>query len=111
MTTRNFVPRNDNEGKIGIPEKKWSNVFTTQLTQQSTLALESAPLGDELLTSSGWMVPGLSWTGGFATGFTHAPGNTSKLSNDIAAVIGDTYQVSYTVTNRTDGFFFYWFRR
>lgn len=38
MTTRNFVPRNDNEGTIGIPSKKWSNVLSTLINNLSMVA-------------------------------------------------------------------------
>src|SRR5574344_66868 len=84
------------------------NTFTgTQvidtLTQNSTTALESAPLGAELLTSSNWTATG--WTGDFATGFTHTTGNTTALSNTLAAVTNNLYQITFTVTNRTAGAF------
>jgi hypothetical protein len=61
-----------------------------------------SPLGPELLTSSNWTSTG--WTGNFTTGFIHTTGNTSVLSNTIAATVGSYYQISYTITARTAGY-------
>ena len=41
MPTRNFVPRNDNEGHLGKPSKKWLkvwayNIWTNLITDGST---------------------------------------------------------------------------
>lgn len=68
-----------------------------------TTESDSPPLGSELLTSSNWT--SIDWTGGYTTGFTHTTGNTSVLSNTLAAVIGTYYKVQFTVTNRTAGSF------
>ena len=77
--------------------------ITSVLLQKSTASYESAPLGSELLSSSGWT--STDWTGDFATGFTHTTGNTTALTNTLAAVIGSYYQIAFTVTNRTAGSF------
>lgn len=76
---------------------------TSQLTQKSTTTLESAPLGSELLTTSNWT--SIGWTGDFTTGFSHTTGNTTSLTNSIAAVVNNRYLISFTVTNRTTGTF------
>jgi hypothetical protein len=66
-----------------------------------TTATDGPTYSAELLTSSGWT--SADWTGDFVTGFTHATGNTSVLSNTLAAVIGNKYQITYTITYRTAG--------
>jgi len=83
--------------KVGIGTTSPS----AQLTQKTTSDLETATLGAELLTSSGWT--STDWTGSFAAGWTHTTGNTSALSNSLAAVNGNYYQISYTMTGRTAG--------
>ncbi|MDD5721539.1 MAG: hypothetical protein PHT16_03840, partial [Candidatus Pacebacteria bacterium] len=86
-------------GNVGIGLTNPSN----QLTQKSTTSLESATLGEELLTSSNWTTT--DWTGDFATGFTHTTGNTTALTNTLAAVTNNLYQIAFTVTGRTAGTF------
>jgi hypothetical protein len=66
-----------------------------------TASTDSPPLGSELLTTSNWTSTG--WTGDFTTGFTHTTGNTSVLSNTLAAVIGTYYKIQITMTGRTAG--------
>jgi hypothetical protein len=68
-----------------------------------TTASDSPPLGSELLTTSNWT--STNWTGDYTNGFSHTTGNTSVLSNTLAAVIGTYYKVQFTVTNRTAGSF------
>jgi len=77
--------------------------FTGLLTETSVAAEESAPLGDELLSASGWTSTG--WTGDWASGWDHTTGNTTALLNSLAAVSGNYYQIAYTVTGRTAGTF------
>ena len=74
-----------------------------KLTIASTSAYESATLGSELLSSSNWTL-GTGWSGDFSTGFTHTSG-TADLSNTLAAVVNNYYQIAYTVTGRTAGSF------
>lgn len=31
MTTRNFVPRNNNEGQLGTENKKWNKIYTNEI--------------------------------------------------------------------------------
>ena len=69
----------------------------------STADYESASLGAELLSGSGWTSTG--WTGDFASGFDHNTGNTTALLNSLAAVINDYYLITYTVTGRSAGTF------
>ena len=86
-------------GNVGIGTTAPSN----QLTQKSTAALESAPLGNELLTSSNWTTTGC--TGDFTNGFTHTTGNTTALTNTLSATTNSLYQIAFTVTGRTAGSF------
>jgi hypothetical protein len=58
-------------------------------------------IGSELLSSTGWTA-GTGWSGSFAAGYAHASG-TAALSNSLAAVAGQQYIVSVTVTGRTAG--------
>ena len=91
-------------GTITVPTLTASTTVTAPvITQQSTSAYESAPLGSELLSSSNWT--STDWTGDFASGFTHTTGNTTALTNTLAAVTNNLYQITYTVTNRTAGTF------
>ena len=64
-------------------------------------ATDSAPLGAEILSGSGWTSAG--WTGSWATGWGHTIGNTSVLSYPTAAAVGTAYQIAYTITGRTAG--------
>lgn len=66
-----------------------------------TTASDSPTLGSELLTSSNWT--STDWTGNYTVGFTHTTGNTSILSNTLAAVIGTYYKIQITRTGGTIG--------
>lgn len=70
---------------------------------QGTTATDGGQLGTELLSGTGWT--STDWTGDFATGFTHTTGNTTALSNTLAAVVNTFYQITWTVTGRTAGTF------
>jgi hypothetical protein len=87
---------------IGIttPTSNLDVVGTVEF-QNPTAAYDGGILGSELLTASGWTTTG--WTGTYASGFTHTTGNTSVLSNTLAATIGWYYQIEYTITGRTAG--------
>ena len=76
---------------------------TAKLQINSIASHESATLGSELLSASNWTL-GAGWSGDFATGFAHTSG-TADLSNTLAGVIGNYYQIAYTVTGRTAGSF------
>jgi len=54
----------------------------------------------ELLSTTGWTTTG--WTGSYPN-FTHTIGNTTVLSNSIAAIASNIYYLEYTITNRTTG--------
>jgi len=61
----------------------------------------------EFLLSTGWT--SVDWTGDFASGWTHTPGNTTTLLQSKAAVSATKYQIAYTVTGRTAGTFTIYF--
>lgn len=58
-------------------------------------------IGSELLSTTGWTA-GTGWSGSFGAGYAHTSG-TAALSNSLAAVIGQQYIVSLTITGRTAG--------
>jgi len=46
------------------------------------------------------------WSGTYAGGYTHSTGNTTALTDStLVPVVGNLYQITYTVTNRTTGTF------
>ncbi len=57
----------------------------------------------EFLDADNWT--STDWTGDWASGWDHTPGNTTVLSHDHAAVNATKYQITFTVTGRTDGTF------
>jgi hypothetical protein len=73
------------------------------LTQKSTSSQQSATLGGELLSANNWTAT--DWTGDYATGFTHTAGNTTALTNTLAAVTNNLYQITFTVSGGTTGSF------
>lgn len=54
----------------------------------------------ELLKSTGWT--STSWTGSY-NAFTHNTGNTTALTNTLAAVSSQVYTLKITITGRTAG--------
>ena len=74
-----------------------------KLSIQSMAANESATLGDELLSAANWT--SINWTGDWATGWIHTTTFTNALTNTLAGVVGNYYQITYTVTDRTVGTF------
>ena len=56
---------------------------------------DSATLGAELATASGWTL-GAGWSGSLEAGFTHASGNTEALTFTPSAIkAGSLYQVTF----------------
>lgn len=58
-------------------------------------------IGSELLSSTGWTA-GTGWSGSFSAGYAHTSG-TAALSNSLAAVVGQQYIVSITITGASAG--------
>ena len=101
-TTGNFILQNG--GSFTDAGYRLDVTGTTRLnglqTFQGTTASDTAPLGSELLTTG----TGTNWTGtGFTTGYTHTVGSTATLTSTLAAVVGNFYQITYTITGRTAG--------
>lgn len=96
-----FTPDGTHIGDSAISDDG-SSVLIQEPTFITGTSATDSPLGSELLTSSDWTSTG--WTGNFASGFTHTTGNTSVLSNTIAATVGSYYQITYTITGRSAGY-------
>ena len=79
----------------------WTNNYSGTLTGTGTAATDGPVLGAEFLTGAGWTSTG--WTGSWATGWVHTPGNTSVLSYPTLVTVGALYQITYTITARTAG--------
>jgi hypothetical protein len=80
--------------------------MATKLITATVVGLNGSPfnggtLGADLLSSSGWTSTG--WTGSYAAGFTHTTGNTTALTNSLAATSATYYSISITITGRTAG--------
>jgi len=97
--TTSYVILQATGGNVGIGTTSPGSL----LSLKSVAANESATLGSELLSASGWT--STNWTGDWATGWTHTTGFTDALSNTLAAVVNNYYQIAYTVTDRTAGSF------
>lgn len=61
--------------------------------------MDSAQLGTELITSSGWITTG--WTGNYSTGFTHIVGETTPLEYPLSNTGSKKFQVSFDVVSPT----------
>ncbi|MCX6013507.1 MAG: hypothetical protein NTV30_08905 [Chloroflexi bacterium] len=90
----------DSSGNVGIGTITPGSL----LTVQSVAANESATLGGELLSATGWAST-TNWSGTFATGFTHTNGSVTTLTNTLAATTNYYYQITYTVSAYTTGTF------
>jgi hypothetical protein len=66
-------------------------------------AIIPGTLATELLGETGWT--STDWVGSWGAGWTHATGNTTALTNTLAAVIGDYYRIAFTVAGRSAGSF------
>jgi hypothetical protein len=65
------------------------------------LTIDGVDIGSaEITSSTGWT--STDWTGAY-NAFTHTTGNTTALSNTLAAISGVTYILTITITNRTAG--------
>ena len=55
------------------------------------------------MAALGWTSTG--WTGDWATGWVHTAGNTNVLASTLAAIVANSYLISFVVTGRTAGSF------
>lgn len=82
---------------------------TTSLVGTTGLGTWSAvanPVPTELMLATNLAPAATAWTGtDFVTGVTHATGATTAISttSSIKGVVGQYFEVSYTITNRTAG--------
>jgi len=90
-----------------VPASSTDTVFRTQSLQST------APLGSELVTNgtfdsdlSGWTIggTGTGWSWDAAGKALHATGNVDTLWQNINVVNGTTYQVEFTISDRTAGY-------
>lgn len=79
----------------------FGTVRVTSSTTNTSLSTsgETATLGSELLST--WTATG--WTNTVLNTYTHNVGNTTALTNSLAAVTGNYYFINLTVTTRTAG--------
>ena len=97
-TAPDQIPVNGMLGDMAFQNKAAVTIST--LTSRGTTLTDAPTLGTELLTGGLWTSTG--WTGNNTTGWVNEAGNTTALSSSVAAFIGTTYQIVYTVT-RTAG--------
>jgi hypothetical protein len=77
------------------------------IVDQNNATQDTAILGDELVTTSGWTL-GTGWSGSLASGFTHASGNTEALTfTSDSFVAGKLFEVIFksSVAMTTDNLF------
>lgn len=98
--TTNFISKFASSSTLG--NSMIQDDATTVTLNGSTLS-DGGILGSELLSSANWT--STNWTGTWSTGYDHTTGNTTTLTNTIAATIGVYYQIAYTVSGYTAGTF------
>jgi hypothetical protein len=87
-------------GSVGIGYTTIAN-SAVKLYIKNTTSNETPTMGSELLDGTGWT--STDWTGSFAAGYTHTPGNTSALSRTVPVTAGLVYEVTFTMASRTAG--------
>ena len=100
-STDNAIVRADGTNNDTIQGSTASIDDLGALTLNADATHLSPILDVEELSSSNWTSTG--WTGDFDIGFTHTPGNTTPLTNTLAADNATTYAISFTMTGRTAG--------
>lgn len=73
------------------------------LDVKGVAATDLPTYSEEFLDADNWT--SADWTGSWAAGWDHTPGNVTALSHDHAAVSATKYQITYTVSGRTAGEF------
>jgi lysophospholipase L1-like esterase len=90
------------DGPLSGSNLTLSGELTAGKTAITGTTVTDAPIYNEnLLSADNWT--SADWTGSFAAGWTHTSGNTTTLSNTLAAVANTRYLVEYTITGRTAG--------
>jgi hypothetical protein len=82
-------------------DRTLTTTVATAITDFKVRMYCGGSIGSELLSATGWTA-GAGWTGSFGAGYAHTSG-TAALSNSLAAVIGQQYIISLTITGRTAG--------
>lgn len=108
-TSKNLI--GSGVGQIGTIDNKSMHFYTNNKLRAQidsiattniigTSLVDNGVLGAELTTTGS----GTNWTGsGFSTGYTHTTGSTTALTTTTAAVSGNYYYLSYTISGRTAG--------
>jgi hypothetical protein len=87
-------------GSAGLLSLNTALTMSKALTINGTTATDGPTLIAQL-TSANWTSAG--WAGSFAGGWVHTVGNTTALSNSVAAFTNTVYHIVTTVTGRTAG--------
>ena len=70
------------------------NSLSEAIAEKDNAEQDTALLGGELVTESGWTL-GTGWSGNVTAGFTHASGNTAPLTFTPSITAGRLYQVTF----------------
>lgn len=96
----------DDNGAISTPTGYGLGIGVTPsylLHIKGTSTTDLPTYSAEFLDADNWT--STDWTGSWAAGWAHTPGNTTVLSHDHPAVNATKYQITYTVSGRTAGTF------
>lgn len=96
-TDNTFAKKANTLAGYGITDAATSEQFnklSQEIVDQHNAEQDTAILGAELVTASGWTL-GAGWSGSLSSGFTHASGNTEPLTFTPAITAGGLYQVTF----------------
>ena len=76
---KKLISFDDQKAGLGLPDAVESRITSSTTPRVTTPEQETATLGPDLMTASGWTL-GDGWTGDLDSGFTKTPGSTSPLT-------------------------------
>jgi hypothetical protein len=114
MSTRNLVPRGNNEGSLGISTQRWSALHVASISTDALKVNDNLPLftndvgiasitanndGQFVIAMTSAFLEDLGFTtdGGINPGFTRNDGNV--LTNDDSIAAGDSFKVAIQKLN------------
>jgi len=101
-STAGTVPTSNTTYLSRINSAGGQTINGSSIFQNATTSSDGGVLGPELTTASGW-VSGSDWTGVYNS-FTHISGSTATtLTSSLNAVVGNLYNLVFTVTGRNSG--------